>query len=141
MQPSDFIGFIIAILALGFLVYRQYQQQQLLQENPDFYQELEKKRQEELDELMKTIHIEPKKKKIQKPKVSKAYLLPAPIPTHEHYQFDSKFVKADLSQAGDAYEVISVSRPSPIRLMIDRLPSKKEMILLKEVLGPPKGLQ
>lgn len=64
--------------------------------------------------------------------------------THEQYKdpFGTRIVSIDLQkkQAHDAYEVLNKQTSSRISKLLTGLPSKKDMVLLYEIFGPPGGI-
>ncbi len=146
MNPSDFIGFTITILAIGFLAYRYIREARLRRKHPEIYQQEVEKKERELQEFLSSLDIDGEKKEEKRPEAPK----PIPPPAKAYRQEDKprkigvleqnyKFVTADLSKQGESYEVTGKDQPSRIYALLKRLPSKKEMVLMQEIMGPPKG--
>lgn len=65
------------------------------------------------------------------------------IESHEAYadSYGDRVVSVDLRLKGAAYDVIGKRTPARINQLLEKVPSKKEMILLQEIISPPKALR
>lgn len=64
-------------------------------------------------------------------------ILPPPLPPIPHKKVKVK--KAIKETTAPAYEVTGRNEPSEASRLLSRLKSKKEMVILHEIIGPPKG--
>lgn len=56
--------------------------------------------------------------------------------------FDERLLSSDFrSSSTTAYELVHLSKTPRIKNLVRGLPSLKSMIVLKEIMGPPKGMQ
>ena len=59
-----------------------------------------------------------------------------------YQSFDERLLSSDFRKAStDAYDVILFDQTPRIQHLVGQLPSLREMIIIREIIGPPKGLQ
>lgn len=118
MNFEDLIGLIISVIVFAFLMIRS-----AMKKNPEMEEQPA-----------------PPPPKLVKPQKLK----PAPAikknQTIEERYSGSTVVSRRYAIA-EAYEVIGKDRPSRAHHLISSLKSKKDMVILKEIIGPPKGFQ
>jgi outer membrane biosynthesis protein TonB len=54
--------------------------------------------------------------------------------------YGKRVFSVDLSKSGPAYDVIQKDQTSKVQSLLANLHSKKEMVIIQEIMGPPKGL-
>lgn len=153
MNFTELIGFIITLLAFFLLVGKQARDEKKRREHPELYENEEQEQQEAVNELLKSLNIEvdseilpPKKEEPPPPPlVEEKKPQKAPVPRRlmeldrkdvyvEHYS------KSAILDHGNAY-AIQKEGYSRIKQSLKNSHTLKDAIILKEVLGPPKGLE
>ncbi len=155
MDISQLIGFIISAGALLFLFFRQFQTAKRRRENPEQYEQEQRRKEKHLKELMKSLDIEtddeeenerelplqPKPVKIPH-KVIKPALRHSAVakvkPPIAHVGL-STHNRAAL-QSASAYKITHRNKPSRGSLLVHGLRSPQEMIIFQAIVGTPKSL-
>ena len=136
MKFEDLIGFIISVAAFIFLMIRSAMKKNQIDE--------------EEEEELQTPPPPPMKLTLP-PAIAKKlkYKSPAPDKKSDYAKMNTSIVErysgsnvvsshyANMA----AYEVTGKTRPSRAHNLISSLKSKKNMVILKEIIGPPKGFR
>jgi hypothetical protein len=145
MSGPEFVGFLITIVALLFLFLKSSWEEKKRRQNPDKYVEEEKKRKRHLRKLLKEINIETdvddKEDRfvIPSPVVSSHNMTPPHIPGPK-IPSSPKSMITTQNFVSSNYHVIQKDVPSRGAILFRHLKSPQEMVILREILGPPKGL-
>jgi hypothetical protein len=147
MTFIEFIGFIITISAMVFLFARQTWENYRRRKYPEAYAEEVRKKDDALKELLKSMNIEVEEEEEIEDDYEEPVRRPLPTPPpppkplqkkapeplfHEYHS-----EKMDLSDKG-AYALVKISRPSRGKTLINHFPSKRELFVIREILGPPR---
>lgn len=168
MNFIEMIGFIISLLALFVLAGKKAYDERRRRENPEQFEREEMEQAEKLKAFLHSVNMDmeetdyshtPKRPKpIQKPPVKHAIKerliqpklavrveksQPQPQPAN-HYVLSSKPESSfnnHVRREHDAYS-IRTATGTPYRAtdVLSRLKSKKDLIILQEIISPPKGL-
>lgn len=183
MDPSDFIGFIISLLALAYLFIRNRSQARQRREHPEMYKG-EDEQEDALREFLKSMDmpVDEKPKPVVRrpeaiqPKVKKvnAHSKPWKSDIEErrmHSEVEQRRLKSaiddrrlktvteerrlesalenryadpygetDVGKNAPSYEVIQgPSQRSRVQRILEELPTKKQIVILNEILNRPKG--
>lgn len=169
MTFIEFLGFVISLVAMFFLVAKRFWEETRRRRNPVQFAEEQRKKDLLLSEFMKSFEI-PEKGRAQRNSddedewdedeedievVEKIKLVQPPPKTfpplkpsiplnrgsmRDSYQEEivsSQFLKREAS----AYDVVKQQTPSRGSMIVRNLPSKKNMLVIKEIFGPPKSMQ
>lgn len=134
MTFEDLIGFIISVAAFIFLMIRS-----ALKKNQSIEEEESEEFQAPPTPPVKLPII------VKKPK----YKAPLIKETSDYAKMNTSIVERYSGSSVvsshyanmAAYEVTGKSRPSRAHNLISSLKSKKNMVILKEIIGPPKGFR
>lgn len=186
MDPSDFIGFFISLLALAYLFFRRKGEAQRRREHPELYKD-EEEQEDALKDFLKSMNMpvdeQPPVRPVRQPetvqpKIKKIKAQPQPWKTTiEERRLQSQIEQRQLQNSIDdrrlkntieerklqsnlenryadpygvtdtgknapSYEIIQgVTHRTRIQEYLAKLPSKKEMVIFQEIIGPPKGLR
>lgn len=187
MDPSDFIGFIISLLALAYLFFRRRGEARRRREHPELYKE-DEQQEDALKEFLRSMdmpvedhpkpvrHPEPVQPKIKKAKVQtqqqhwRTNIEDRKMQTQIEQRrlqsaIDDRRLKTTIEERNlqstlenryadpygqremvmgkeaPAYETIQSSRKTRVQYLLERLPSKKEMVILQEIINPPKAMR
>lgn len=206
---SQYIGFIVSLLAIAFLIFQKVREELYKRNHPKEYAERKRQKEEHLREFMKSLEVNDDENQEraeiqarierarQREQIERGRALaqqgmglrpktvpPAPAPkppkppkTHplvaDNFTFKSKLddyhqkstieerrfktsieeryadpfgdrvTSIDLGkrQAAGSYEVINKDTESRGSRLLASIPSNREMVILYEVFGPPKGLR
>ncbi|MGA8165565.1 MAG: hypothetical protein WB791_11215 [Waddliaceae bacterium] len=162
MSVIEFIGFIITMIVFFLLILKQGRDQRRRREHPEEFQEEEREQQEGMQELMESLNIRlgkqaPPKRPPPPPRLIEgeedrllieAQRLQAeeigilPSLEQEKAVFKDIYAKS-LVQAPqphhDAYRQLEKQR-SRIQKKLNEPDSLKQAIIVREILGPPKGM-
>lgn len=117
MNWEELIGFLISIAAFLFLMFR------------GVFKERQRVLEEETEEEL--IPEPPPVKKVKKKHSLPPPRLPERSIVSSHYE--------ELAKS-TPYEVVGKAGSSRVHRILSTLKSKKDMVVLKEIIGPPKGL-
>jgi hypothetical protein len=161
MTFIDFIGFVIAMLAFFILIGKQVREERKRRQNPEAYEEeSEQHQQEVVRELLRSLNIEvpavQQEAKPPPPPAKPSYdrdlntqkeveisSTPAPRKTVHSSQrsvFKDPYLIRKKADHQEAYLIKKQKASSAKRILGKDLPLK-QAILLREILGPPKGLE
>jgi hypothetical protein len=149
MNFIEFIGFVVSLFAMFYLFVKQVMDQRRRNANPEAYEEEVEKREELVRKLLQGENVYPtsahrsisKKNgllpqrpaiKVPKeaPKKKVVPVKPLPLPS-----------VPKKGKGIDPYALKQVQGPSSIAKALGHLDSKKEIVILSEIYGPPKGFQ
>ncbi len=154
MNFTEFIGFIITLLAFFLLVGKQARDERKRRQNPELYEEEQMKQQEAVKELLKSLNIEvdsemlpPQEEEVPPPPPEeiKPPVKKPPVP-RRLAEFDRKDVYKDPYAMKNQFKhekpyQLKEIQQKHIKKLVKKSGSLKDAIVLKEILGPPKGLQ
>lgn len=157
MTLIELIGFIITMAAFFLLVAKQARDERKRRQNPEAYEEEEEREhQQAVKDLLRSLNIdvpedEPPPKAKTKPKQA-----PPPAPAVDQKIVEPKMIGTPIQKQkglfrdpyalhksfehGDAYAK-RVEQRSRIKQVLKGSNSLKQAVILKEVLGTPKGLE
>lgn len=162
MTFIEFIGFIITMAAMVFIFVRQAWENYRRRHYPQEYAEEVRRKDDALKKLLKSMDIEieeeedeeeeePPRRRPQKkmpPPVSPQLFTKKPTVTAQQQRINTELqfkeyssTKVDLSQElfqKDAYALNKVDAPPRSRGILSSLRSPKDMLVIKEILGPPR---
>lgn len=142
MSLGEVLGYLLFFALMIFLSPRKKMATQK-QAHP---QQSENEEQQQLQKLLKSLNIEmpqevieqkkplPQKQKIS-PSIKKHIPAEKPKPKKDHVTFDKR------PSIATAPAIVKVQASPLGKIVVDRLKSKKEMIIINEIIGPPKALQ
>lgn len=168
MNLIEFIGFVISLAALIFLGAKRAKEEHYRKKHPEKFKEDEQTKETNLKQLLKSMNIDlMDDEQVLPPKPAPRFVY-APVPKltekpksairkpikreqrktgdkawMEHYRGESKSAYHMQNRSSSKpYEVIQTKvRPSRGAVLLKSLPSKKEMVILYEILDKPKGLR
>lgn len=184
MSLVEFIGFVVSLAAMIFLIIKQVLDQVKRRNHPEKYPEDDREEEHNLQDLLKTIIDDTGSPAASKPKAlksqhadndkarSKKHPLNKPKSAgpdkyqfkstlDDHYQKSSienrplktsitdpyksqneKWNSNDNTRKRDrsAYDIVETSQQSHAAVVIHRLHSSKDLLIIKEIFGPPKAL-
>lgn len=183
MSFIEFLGFVISIAAMGFLMVRRFLEERRRRQNPEKYAEDEEHQDEALKEFLRSINVDvnnevfaaqEERRIATPPRPPVKSKTPSPqIPVrskNEKYRFSSQLenqrsesriekrqlkstieerhlsafetrIDPFLQSAADPYTIIKLDPQPRIQKLIKSLPALQQAIILREIIGPPKGLQ
>lgn len=133
MKFEDLIGFIISLAAFIFLMIRSAMKKNQMTDEEE----------EEFQAPLTPPVIPPliiKKQKFKSPVLEKKSDY-AKMNTSIVERYSGSSVVSSRYANSVAYEVTGKSRPSRAQNLISNLKSKKNMVILKEIIGTPKGFR
>lgn len=158
MNFIEFLGFVISFAALIFLFFKRFLEDRQKRLNPEEYARREAIQQENLQRFLRSIQMDPSAEKTQqqeveeeeedeekylpppKPKQERKYR-PVPTPPSPTTQQGFSSFSHDLKPA-DQYEVSRQSyRSNPALKVLKGLHSPKDMLIIKEIFGPPLSMR
>lgn len=185
MSLVEFIGFIVSLAAMIFLIVKRVWDETQRRRNPEKYAHETEEQEQTLKEFLKSLDMDlnsekgvpPQHPSVAKPKkaVKTPYIASSSAPhkqkvdkfqfkssLDDHHQetsiekrtlktsirdpyrdhieeeiLSSEFRKGEKS----AYEIINVRKKSRASKIIHGLPSAKDMLVIKEIFGPPKSMR
>lgn len=197
MSIVELIGFVISFFAMAVLFFRKKIEQKRQAQNPEFYKEMEERRESGLREMLRALDVQyekdederdeeeedeedevdfpiPIKRTDQKEAVKQAsyYQKTAKRKVPDKYEYSSKIeqyrlqskienrsiqtsigdsyknrfdepvVSLDMENKGEAnpYALEKKETENRVARIFGVLESKKDMIIIQEVIGPPKAL-
>lgn len=158
MEISEIIGMLISIAAILFLVIRPLWEARKEKRNPQEYAEAKRKKERRLKDFMKELDIdiddedeEIEEEVVRTKKVPPKREKEKPGYVHEHKAVAStpKLFKTPKRSTQELHQAkqMDVSHPemrkervSRGRSIINGLKSKKDMVILHDIIGPPKSL-
>lgn len=162
MTFIELIGFIITMFAFFLLVAKQARDERKRRENPEAYQEDEEQQQEAIKDLLRSLNIEVPEEKPAPPspptpppqmEVRIEEEVPAPPVQESKIPKSMRLAKFDYGNVfrdphskrkvfdhGDAY-LKRMQQQSRVKNLLRETDSIKDAVILKEVLGTPKGLE
>lgn len=189
MSLIEFIGFIISMAAMIFLLGRRVWEERYRREHPEEFKEEKHKQEETLKHFLKSLDIDMEdeeedahpKPRMEKPAVPpppppRAIQAPAQQKSHrllqqDQYKFKDKLdsyrqesqienrklknsihdrykdykgdriVSPDMRYMAEAYHAIVKPKPSRANRLVNRLYSRKDMIVYQEIMNPPVGMR
>lgn len=160
MSFLEFVGFVVTMLAMAYLMIRQVRE---AGQEPQEEKEIPPEQKKQMNELLRALNIEVKEEeKPVKVEVKKKKPLPPPPSTVARYV--EKHISqplTDLTSRGagsdDSYAISSnfetlslpsviplesdpIPRTSHVKALLSDLPSRKELLIFHDVFGPAKGL-
>lgn len=180
---SDYIGFIISLIAMLFLFFRRNK----TEDQSGHPGEAPKSQDNALKDFLRTMNIDveeeqpkprfkprskPKQKEVVQPSTTlekwrqhdaleerklksqieerrlqtsikdfESKVEQQKLESHLEHRYVDPFGERNASKT-QGYEVIQRERnESRVQLLLERLPSKKNMVIIQEIMGPPKGLK
>lgn len=157
MNLIEFIGFIISLLALSFLFFRQRYETRYKREYPKEYALRQKKREQALREYSNLMGIPVSKEEEKEEEreneyedeemeeeipVRKSSSIPSnPLKkTSQSYTYTEQKEHSKLVNA-PSYEVHRFDRQSRASILVQKLSSKQELLIYKEILDKPMSLR
>lgn len=152
MNLIEFIGFIITMVAMTFLILRRVWEDRRRRAHPEEYSNKKEQQEATLKQFLKSLDIdmdeEDEEGEIERHIPPKP---PQPIPKpavrqqqkmKRSNEFSSpKYTIPVVQNMAEGYHAIVKSEPSQASRMIDQLPSKKQMIVYQEIMNPPVSLR
>lgn len=130
MDIIQWIGFFISVMALFFLLTRNLKEVRQQQANPEEYQKKQRAKEMQLKKMLKTLDIDVEEEKILQPVIKKPVIV-----TPKSYGMEP--IRKPQKEAA----IIQPVKPSRGKKLIAKIQSPKEMIVLREMIGPPKSLK
>lgn len=135
MDISQWVGFIISVLALLYLIFRGGRSAVYQQKHPEEYAKMQFEEERRLKELLHNLDIDIEEEEEPVPR----YLPPPPIrPPQRKQEFARRSVKAPKPVVLLHETQGHVTR---VHKLLKRTQSPQDMILLREIIGPPKCVQ
>lgn len=143
MNIVEWVGFIVIIIFAGFSVLRALWEI-FTGGNPE-----KGKNDERLRNFLKSLEIEPeeeirvppppppKHKKVKPPKAA-PYKQPPKQALVQDLNYTTRYDRATTYR--DAYSIKAVEKLPQGRLLLDKLPTKRDLIIYQVIMNPPKGL-
>ena len=164
MSVVEFIGFVVSIIAMFFLIIKRVYDEIYRRRNPEKYEEEEELKDQRLKEFMRTMHIEDdEEERMPLPRNAlKPLTLPPPTPKQivkskkafknpmESYKRETAVEKRKLESSNesrygaaidDAYQFVRRSVPSRAEGIINTLPSRRDMLVIHEIFGKPLAMR
>lgn len=141
MNFVEFLGFIVSLAAFIILAYKRARDAR--RQQPDEYHLDSDEQDKKLREFLKSLDVEVEEEKpLPRPPVKRKAAPKPPVPASQPYEFTTTQFKAyqPLLKA-EKYEVIREAPPSRGQKLLQSLPSRKNMLIIHEIFGPPKSLQ
>lgn len=156
MTLIEFIGFVISLAAMIFLVIKHFWEQGQRRRYPEKYAEEQRKKEKLLSEFMKSLNLRENDDKDEEEeeegmKTGAVKYRPAatrqipPIPpklkssmsdSYREEIVSSSFLKGEAA----AYDLNKKRKPSRASTILRGLPTPKNMVIIKEIFGPPKSM-
>ncbi len=152
MTLIELIGFIITMAAFFLLIAKQARDERKRRQNPEAYEEeAEREHQEAIKDLLRSMNIDipeeqPESKKPEPPPIPEIKTPPqkpekaAVSHFKTHKSFKDHYALRKSFDHGDAYAKRKMQQ-SKVKQMLRGSDSLKQALILKEVLGTPKGLE
>lgn len=159
MTLIEFIGFVISLAAMIFLIVKHFWEQGQRRRYPEKYAEEQRKKEKLLSEFMKSLNLSEnddkdeneeeemmiEEVKYQPPPRKQIPSMPPLPPKRKSSMSDSyreeivssTFLKGEAA----AYDLKKQRRPSQASTILKSLPTPKNMVIIKEIFGPPKSMQ
>lgn len=190
MNFTELIGFLITMVILGFLFFRQVWEQRQRAKYPEKYEQIDREREEALQEFLDTLEGEEKKKHQEvleepPPQIELPKLRPEPQPEPRlkeltpdtRFDFETKLEEYDsktlieglklqtkigggyaeslgagykqrvfdtqlgTGDVGGEYAIHAGGYRSEAKRLVQQSRALKNQIIVRDILGPPKGLQ
>jgi hypothetical protein len=152
MNLIEFIGFLITMSAMTFLILRRIWEERQKRSHPEEYDKKKEHQEANLKQFLKSLDIdmnddeEPEKKpflSVPKPfdrqqKMTKRMVEPPP---HKYIVPSHIYTVPKVQNLAEGYHAIVKVKQSRASRMIDRLPSRKEMIVYQEIMNPPVSMR
>jgi hypothetical protein len=136
MSIDELIGFVVTMVALGVLYYKNKQEAKHRREHPEEFEEKERKKQRDLKQLFKEMHIELEEEEEEE---EEDYVpLPPPPPPQAPIKKIAPVKSLPQIKKEDAY-TIKASKAPAAHPFSKKTPSAKEMILYHEIFSRPKS--
>jgi hypothetical protein len=137
MTFIEFVGLVISLAAMIFLILKHFFSIAQQRRNPEEYARMEKQRQDNLRRLLKAKGIDlgleeemaPKKKPLP-PKAVQKSSPPSP-----------KQPVVDFIKPAESYEVIRTEKKSSGSLLLGSLKSPRDMFVIREILDKPLSMR
>ena len=133
MEFIEFLGFIITMIAMVFLLARRAREEKRRRANPEAYEQEESEKEEELRDFLRSLdpnlELYPPKPPPPPPKVA-----PPPPPTPKPVIKSEPVITPSQIEADHAYDITKKTRK---RLFKD----PRSLVIYKEILDKPKGLR
>lgn len=151
MTFIEFIGFIITLVAMFFIVIKRIFEQRAAQRNPEEYAERERQHQlalkkfyrslegqmiEEEDEIEEEIEHEPIHPIPHKPEPP-----PLALQVQKKSSYKPPIEKELWAKAKITYQVDRQKRESVGGVVINNLPSRRDMLIIKEIFDKPLAMR
>lgn len=185
MNLIEFIGFVISLIAMGFIIIKRFMEQRHRLQHPEQFEESDEEKQKALKEYFHSLgveiddneHFSPPQKIPSKKHPQPPLLKPAPSPQipkkneQKNFQFKSniesyrpeskiekrkfktsverenfgsfedRLLSPEFRGGEDPYKIVQKVTQPRIEKLVKELPSLKQMIIIREIIGPPKGMQ
>lgn len=152
MDISQIIGFVISLLAIVFLTIQKIREERHKRLHPDELKHEAHEGNDGVKNFFKALDIDiededqfspPKKHLPPQPSIPSA-----PAKGHKQksrLQTPSTSIKNNFSNSlpkiTKKYGLVEFGQRSRVGSLVKNFPSKKEMVIIHEIIGPPKGLQ
>lgn len=149
MSAVEFIGFIVTIISIFFLIIKRVYDAIYRQRNPEQYEAEEELRNERLQQFMKANQIgheqaRPQQKIVAPPPAPKQITKPKKIQKETLIEKGKRQSAAESRYGApieDAYQLVRRNVPSRAEAIINTLPSRREMLVIHEIFGKPLSLR
>lgn len=132
MDISEWIGFLISALAIAYLFLRQVSDLFFRVKHPEEYKKREMEEAKRLDDLWRTLEADDEEENL--PQLPKPVKPPPPRTLPKPSLAPKKVVHAEKVRYGHR-----TYSPQRVASLLTHLRSPKDIIVLKEVLGPPRA--
>lgn len=161
MNLIEFIGFVISLAALIFLFFKKVRDEKFRLQHPEEYEEELHQKEEALKEILKSMQLDvedeenlspppPRPQHVMKKKYIKPPKAPLTVLQTQKEKEANQYEERTLSDNrifnkktinAPAYEVKRLHHSNRGSDLIKSLPSKRDMLIYKEVFGKPLALR
>lgn len=140
MTFIEFIGFIVTILALFFLLIRKSWEERKRRENPEIYEEEEKDREKALREFLRSLNVEVEETEteLEEPPPPEPIAPPSPQVQETGIE-DSPYDL--LGPSASSWRVVGKGEKTRADKILEKLDQRRDILVFREILGKPKALQ
>ena len=137
MTVVEFIGFIVSLGAILFLLLKQFFDDRAKKRDPKAYEERQRKKEQAIRALMGEEWVKDSRQKLEEGMDEEEE---APMPPPRPVVKESKPAAKRHFEPVD-YQVERLERPSRGAELVKQFPNRKELFMIKEILDQPVGLR